>query len=45
MIRADTADPLCLCSPDMTVLVQSGLLYKDENQAALGLILLCRKKL
>lgn len=37
MIRGDTADPLCLCSPDMSGLVQSGPLYKDEHQAACGL--------
>lgn len=43
MIRGDIVDPLCLCSPDMTALVQSGLLYKDEYQAALGFILFCRK--
>lgn len=42
MIRGDTADPLC---PGMTAIVQSGLLYKDEYQAACGFIVLCRKKL
>lgn len=37
MIRGDTEDPLCLCSPNMSALVQSGLLYKDEHQTACGL--------
>lgn len=32
------------CSPEMTAIVQAGLLYKNEHQATSGFIVHCSKK-